>query len=310
MTTRRERSESVVIEGRVIADFGREFLVEFADRRQVVCTRKGKRQDATCGDFVEVRLTGSAQGSIERIGTRRNLLFRSDQWREKTLAANVYQAVILHAPKPPFIYAFLILSLVACEAARIPAIIALNKSDLPEHGESLKSLAPYEKIGYTVLSMSAKFDNMLPLLPHLEHKVTLLVGQSGMGKSRTVNALVLSEVARVGELTASLDSGAHTTTFSRFYRLDKDTAIIDTPGFQSFGLFHLTEDQIGEAMREFRPFLGRCKFNDCAHLNEPGCAVIEATQRGQISSPRLSFYQVLIEQHRDLHEQHPEWSRS
>jgi ribosome biogenesis GTPase / thiamine phosphate phosphatase len=309
MTTRRERTESVVIEGRVVADFGREFLVEFADRRQVVCTRKGKRQDATCGDFVEVRMTGSAQGSIERIGTRRNLLYRSDQWREKTLAANVDQVVILLAPKPPFSEAFLNLSLVACEAARIPALVALNKSDLPEHGEVLKCLAPYEKIGYTVLSMSAKFDTTQPLVPYLEHKVTLLVGQSGMGKSRTVNALVLSDVARVGELTASLDAGTHTTTFSRFYRLDKDTAIIDTPGFQSFGLFHLTEDQIGEAMKEFRPFLGRCKFNDCAHLSEPGCAVIEATQRGEITSQRLSFYQVLIEQHRDLHEQHPEWSR-
>jgi len=124
-----------------------------------------------------------------------------------------------------------------------------------------------------------------------------------------VNALVLNDVARVGELTASRDSGTHTTTFSRFYRLDRDTAIIDTPGFQSFGLFHLTEDQIGEAIREFRPFLGRCKFNDCSHLNEPGCAVIEAAQRGEITAPRLSFYQVLIEQHRDLHEQHPEWSR-
>ena len=89
MTTRREREQQVVLEGRVVADFGREFLVEFADRRQIVCTRKGRKQDATCGDFVEVRLTGSAQGSIERVGTRRNLLFRSDQWSEKTLAANV-----------------------------------------------------------------------------------------------------------------------------------------------------------------------------------------------------------------------------
>ena len=309
MTTRREREQQVVVEGRVVADFGREFLVEVADRRQIVCTRKGKKQDATCGDFVEVRLTGSAQGSIERLGTRRNLLYRSDQWREKTLAANVDQVVILLAPKPPFSEAFLNLSLVACEAARIAVVVALNKSDLPEHAEALKSLAPYEKIGYPIISMSAKFDTTQPLLPHLEHKLTLLVGQSGMGKSRTVNALVLSDVARVGELTASLDSGAHTTTFSRFYRLDKDTAIIDTPGFQSFGLFHLTEDQIGEAMREFRPFLGRCKFNDCAHLGEPGCEVIAAAQRGEITAARLSFYQVLIEQHRELHEEHPEWSR-
>jgi ribosome biogenesis GTPase len=309
MTTRREREQQVVVEGRVIADFGREFLVELADKRQIVCTRKGKKQDATCGDFVEVRLTGSAQGSIERLGTRRNLLYRSDQWREKTLAANVDQVVILLAPKPPFSEAFLNLSLVACEAARLPVIVALNKSDLPEHAEALKSLAVYEKIGYTIISMSAKFDTAQPLLPHLDKKLTLLVGQSGMGKSRTVNALVLSDVARVGDLKASLDSGAHTTTFSRFYRLDKDTAIIDTPGFQSFGLFHLTEDQIGEAMREFRPFLGRCKFNDCAHLGEPGCEVIAAAGRGEITRERLSFYQVLIEQHRELHEQHPEWSR-
>jgi len=308
LPTRREKEQQIVIEGRVVADFGREFLVEFADRRQVVCTRKGKRQDATCGDFVIVRLNGPAQGSIERVGTRRNLLYRSDQWREKTLAANVDQVVILLAPKPAFSEAFLNLSLVACEAARIPVVIALNKSDLPEHAASLKSLKLYGQIGYTVISLSAKTD-VSPLLPHLEKKVTLLVGQSGMGKSRTVNALVLSEVARVGDLTASLDSGAHTTTFSRFYRLDRDTAIIDTPGFQSFGLFHLTEDQIGEAMPEFRPFLGTCKFNDCAHLSEPGCAIIDAAGKRKVSAERLSFYQVLIEQHRDLHEQHPEWSR-
>jgi ribosome biogenesis GTPase / thiamine phosphate phosphatase len=308
MTTRREKEQQVVVEGRVVADFGREFLVEFADRRQVVCSRKGKRQDATCGDFVEVRLVGAGQGSIERVGTRRNLLYRSDQWREKMLASNVDQVVILLAPKPPFSEAFLNLSLVACEAARLPVVIALNKADLPEHAETRKALDPYEKIGYTVICMSAKLD-VAPLLPHLEKKITLLVGQSGMGKSKTVNALVLSEVARVGDLTASRDAGAHTTTFSRFYRLDRDTSIIDTPGFQSFGLFHLTEDQIGEAMREFRPYLGHCKFNDCSHLSEPGCAVIEASQRGEISAPRLSFYQVLIEQHRDLHEQHPEWTR-
>lgn len=292
----------------MVADFGREFLVELADRRQIVCTRKGKRQDAACGDFVEVRLTGHAQGSIERVGTRRNLLYRSDQWREKMLAANVDQVLVLLAPKPPFSEAFLNLSLVACEAARIPVVVALNKNDLPEHAESRKALAPYERIGYVVIGMSAKHD-VAPLLPHLERRVTLLVGQSGMGKSRTVNALLLSDVARVGDLAATRDSGTHTTTFSRLYRLDRDSAIIDTPGFQSFGLFHLTEDQIGEAMREFRPYLGSCKFNDCAHLNEPGCEVVEAARRGEISAERLSFYQVLIEQHRDLHEQHPEWSR-
>ncbi len=308
MTTRREREQQVVAEGRVVADFGREFLVELAGRRQVVCTRKGRKQDAACGDFVEVRLSGAAQGSIERVGTRRNILFRSDQWKEKTLAANVDQAVILLAPRPAFSEAFLNLSLVACEAAGIPAIIALNKSDLPEHADARRSLDAYEKIGYPVISMSAKFDTTA-LLPLLDGRITLLVGQSGMGKSKTVNALVMNEVARVGEISASLGVGTHTTTFSRMFRLDRDAAIIDTPGFQSFGLFHLTERQIGEAMREFRPFLGGCKFNDCVHLSEPGCAVIAAAGRGEVTAQRLSFYQVLIEQHRELHDQHPDWAR-
>ena len=279
MTTRREREQQSVVEGRIVADFGRDFLVEVADRRQIVCTRKGKRQDSACGDYVEVRLTGAAQGSIERIGTRRNLLYRSDQWREKALAANVDQVVILLAPKPPFSEAFLNLSLVACEAARIPVVIALNKSDLPEHAAARRSLDLYARIGYTVISMSAKFD-VSSLTPQLERKFTLLVGQSGMGKSKTVNALVMDEVARVGELSAALGAGVYTTTFSRLYRLDRDTAIIDTPGFQSFGLFHLTEGQIAEAMPEFRPHLGRCKFNDCAHLAEPDCAIVGTASRG------------------------------
>lgn len=308
MTTRREREQQVVAEGRVVADFGREFLVEFADRRQVVCSRKGRKQDATCGDFVEVRLTGAAQGSIERVGTRRNILYRSDQWREKTLAANVDQAIILVAPKPLYSPAFLDLSLVACEAAGIPAVIALNKKDLPEHDDALRGLENYKRIGYPVVSFAAKFDPA-PLRPHLEGKLSLLVGQSGMGKSKTVNALVMSDVAQVGEVSASLGAGTHTTTFSRLYRLDRDTAIIDTPGFQSFGLFHLTERQIAEAMREFRLHLGACKFNDCSHLAEPGCAVIAAMEAGAVRSERLSFYQVLLEQHRELHEKHPGWKR-
>ena len=119
MTTRREREQQVVVEGRVIADFGREFLVELADKRQIACTRKGKQQDATCGDFVEVRLTGSAQGSHRaRRHAQEPPLSAPDQWREKTLAANVDQVVILLAPKPPFSEAFLNLRLVACEAAR------------------------------------------------------------------------------------------------------------------------------------------------------------------------------------------------
>ena len=157
--------------------------------------------------------------------------------------------------------------------------------------------------------MSAKFD-IGPLKPYLEGKVSLFVGQSGMGKSKTVNALVLNEITKVAEYSDALDSGKHTTTFTRMYRLDRDTAIIDSPGLQSFGLFHLSDEDISHAMPEFRPFQGRCKFNNCVHLTEPGCAVTAAAEGGKISKTRMGFYQALIEQQRELREANPTWKRT
>jgi len=305
-----------VIQGVVIGDFGREFLVEMTNTLEyshMTCSRKGRQQDVACGDKVEVVPTSLTQGRIEKVHPRRNVLYRSDAFRDKTLASNLDQAIIIIAPRPTFSESFLNLCLVACEAAGIPPIVMLNKMDLDEFAAARKQIAYLDPLGYTVLPMSAKFD-ITPLKPHLENKVSLLVGQSGMGKSKTVNALVLNEVTKVGDISESLDSGKHTTTFTRLYRLSremgKDTAIIDSPGLQSFGLFHLSDEDIAHAMPEFRPYIGRCKFNDCAHLNEPGCAVIKAAETGKMNTSRLGFYQALIEQQRDLRDAHPEWKRS
>lgn len=305
-----------VIQGTVIGDFGRDFLVELhntGEHSHMTCSRKGRKQDVACGDLVDVVPVGLAQGRIEKIHPRRNVLYRSDAWREKTLAANVDQAIIIIAPKPTFSETFLNLCLVACEAAGIHPIVMLNKMDMAdEHAAARSQISYLDPLGYTILPMSAKFD-IAPLKPHLENKVSLLVGQSGMGKSRTVNALVLNEVTRVGDISETLDSGKHTTTFTRLYRLSRemgrDTAIIDSPGLQSFGLFHLPDDDIAHAMPEFRPYLGHCKFNDCAHLNEPGCAVIAAAEDGRINTIRLGFYQALIEQLHEQHAAHPDWKR-
>jgi ribosome biogenesis GTPase / thiamine phosphate phosphatase len=305
-----------VIQGTVIGDFGREFLVELQNTSEyshMTCSRKGRKQDVACGDLVDVVPTSLTQARIEKIHPRRNVLYRSDAWREKTLAANVDQAIIIIAPKPTFSETFLNLCLVACEAAGIHPIIMLNKMDMAEeHAAARKQISYLDPLGYTILPMSAKFD-IAPLKPHLENKVSLLVGQSGMGKSRTVNSLVLNEVTKVADYSETLDSGKHTTTFTRMYRLSremgKDTAIIDSPGLQSFGLFHLSDDDIAHAMPEFRPYIGRCKFNDCSHTNEPHCAVTAAANAGKISTARLGFYQVLIEQLHDLHAAHPDWKR-
>jgi ribosome biogenesis GTPase len=298
----------------VTGDFGRDYLVELEDRTQLTCTRKGKKQDVTCGDFVEVAVskTDEKTGRIDEVLPRRNVLFRKDAWREKTLAANIDQALIIVAPRPSFSDMFVSLCLIACEAAQIAPIVMLNKKDLPEFDEARARLKIFEDVGYPVLPMSAKFD-IEPLRPHLAGKTTLLVGQSGMGKSRTVNNLVMRDVAKEGEISEALDSGKHTTTYTRLYRLDKDSNIIDSPGLQSFGLMHLPDHDIAYAMPEFRPYIGTCKFNDCVHIDEPGCAVIaaagNANPAGKISAARLSFFQVLIEQQRELRASHPDWKK-
>lgn len=300
------------IKALVTGDFGREYLVALPDRTECVATRKGKKQDVTCGDDVIITLTGPKAARIDEISPRRNVLFRKDAWREKTLAANVDQAIIIVAPRPSFSETFLNLCLTACEAAGIPAFIMLNKKDLPEFDAARESIRYLEAVGYQILPMSAKLD-IEPLRPLLAGKRTLLVGQSGMGKSRTVNNLVMRDVAKEGEISEALDSGKHTTTYTRLYWLDrhgdKDTAIIDSPGMQSFGLFHLEDEDIAYAMPEFRAYFGECKFNDCAHMDEPGCAVVAAGDAGKIDARRLSFYQALVEQQRELRETHPEWKR-
>jgi ribosome biogenesis GTPase / thiamine phosphate phosphatase len=302
---------TATVKGLVTIDLGREFVVELADFTPLACTRKGKKNDVACGDEVEVRRVGDKQGSMEKILPRRNLLYRSDQWKEKSLAANIDQAIIIVAPRPTYSETFLNLTLVACEAAGVPVSIVVNKQDLPEHAGAMAALKPFADIGYTLLPLSAKHD-IAPLIPQLEGKTTLLVGQSGMGKSRMVNAILMDERAREGEISQALDSGKHTTTFTRLYRAPnwgRGTAIIDSPGFQSFGLYHLSERDMGEAMREFRPFLGTCKFSNCAHLEEPGCVVNAATKQGTITQARLAFYQALVLEQRELKEQHPEWRK-
>ena len=140
----------------VTGDFGREYLAELDDRTQLVCVRKGKKQDVACGDEVEVSITSPGHARIDEIHPRRNVLFRTDAWRQKTLAANIDQAIVIVAPRPSFSETFLYMCLVACDAAQIAPLIMLNKKDLPEFEPARKSLAHLEEIGYEVLPMSAK----------------------------------------------------------------------------------------------------------------------------------------------------------
>jgi ribosome biogenesis GTPase len=197
---------------------------------------------------------------------------------------------------PSFYEELLIRCLAAAEHQGIRALIVLNKFDLVEESaRALATLEPYRALGYAVLPLIAKRE-VTPLRAHLHGHTSVLVGQSGMGKSTIINALVPGAAAAVSDISAALDSGRHTTTHARLYRLDAHSALIDSPGLQEFGLGHVPVRELDRTFVEFRPLLGRCRFNDCLHRGEPDCAVAAAAERGQISEQRLKVYRRLLDE--------------
>ena len=281
--------------GTVVASFGRQFTVELEDGVLIACVTRGKRTDIACGDRVAVAMTAPDQGVIESTAPRISLFYRSDIQREKLIAANVTQIVIVLASSPPFHAELLDRCLAAAEEAGIPALLALNKMDLPAAAQALQSLERYRALGYDVLPLAAKID-IAPLRARLAGHTSVLVGQSGMGKSTIINRLLPDAAARVGELSVALGGGRHTTTHARLYHLDAASHIIDSPGLQEFGLVHVAPEDLAHAFIELRQHLGQCKFNDCKHLTEPGCAITAAVERGEIDTQRVASYRKLVMQ--------------
>ena len=281
--------------GTVVASFGRQFTVELEDGVLIACVTRGKRTDIACGDRVAVAMTAADQGVIESTAPRISLFYRSDIQREKLIAANVTQIVIVLASSPPFHAELLDRCLAAAEEAGIPALLALNKMDLPAAAQALQSLERYRALGYDVLPLAAKID-IAPLRARLAGHTSVLVGQSGMGKSTIINRLLPDAAARVGELSVALGGGRHTTTHARLYHLDAASHIIDSPGLQEFGLVHVAPEDLAHAFIELRQHLGQCKFNDCKHLTEPGCAITAAVERGEIDTQRVASYRKLVMQ--------------
>ena len=283
------------LSGLIVAAHGKHFIAELDDQRRVTCVTRGKKTGVACGDHVEIAPTSPDQGVIERIAPRTSLLYRSDLFREKIIAANVDQIVIVVAAVPSFYEELINRCLVAAESVKIRALIVLNKTDLPETAAARETLALYETLGYPLLPLCAR-QAVTPLNAHLLGQTSVLVGQSGMGKSTLINALLPEARAREGEVSTALDSGKHTTTHAMLYHLDTHSHIIDSPGLQEFGLHHLKLEDIAQTFVEFRPHLGQCRFSNCLHLVEPGCAVDEAVKSGTIDSRRLNFYRVLAQE--------------
>jgi ribosome biogenesis GTPase len=285
--------------GLVIAAHGRHYLVAPEDGGAMLqCFPRGKRSEVAVGDRVIYEPTSADQGVIVEIAERRNLLYRSDQYKSKLFAANLDQLLIVLATEPHFSEDLLGRALVAAEANELKPLIVLNKTDVEaELPGARKRLARYQALGYTVVELSIKTQPEAAhaaLKEHLHGHATLLLGQSGMGKSTLVNLVVPNAEVATREISTALNSGRHTTTFTRLYPLPDGGALIDSPGFQEFGLHHLTEGKLERAFPEFRPLLPNCRFYNCHHLQEPGCAILEAVADGRIAPARHALYAQLV----------------
>jgi ribosome biogenesis GTPase / thiamine phosphate phosphatase len=285
------------MQGLVVAAYGKRYEVELTDKSRISCVTRGKKTDLACGDLVNIKFTDKAEGVVESSLPRQSLLYRSNAFKSKILASNVTQIVIVLATQPSFYEDLLNRCLIAAEAAKIKPLIVLNKCDLADATDAKNKLKIYEDLGYEVVHLSAK-QNISALKPYLSHHQSVLVGQSGMGKSTIINALLPDQNVRTQIMSEALDSGKHTTTATHLYHLDgldfdENTSLIDSPGLQEFGLNHLSQQDLELAFIEFKPYLGHCRFNNCKHSHEPDCAVIDAISSGIISTNRHAIYKAI-----------------
>ncbi len=289
--------------GLIVANYGRHFLVETSDRRRVICHSRGKKSQGVVGDKV-LWQASQDEGTIEKIETRRNLFYRQDDIRTKSFAANLDQVLVLIAAEPSFSSHQLSRSLIAAEAQGIAPLIVLNKSDLAEpFAQAWNKLAPYRAMGYPVLPISLRtMDDatLQSLKAQLANKTSLVLGPSGAGKSTLINTLVPGLDILTGELSQALRAGKHTTTSTTWYWIDDShtSALIDSPGFQEFGLRHIDPMRLARYMPDLAAHADHCRFYNCTHLHEPGCAVMAAVQDKadgeHISADRHRIYSELF----------------
>lgn len=279
--------------GTVIAAHRRESLVRTGDASLLRCLARGRALRLACGDRVSFGRSASGEGVIEALAARTNEFARAAQHRRKVIAANLTQVMIMVACEPTWDDELVCRMLVAAEDAGLPAVLVLNKSDLAELRErALARLEPFRGLGYPLVEIAARRDAE-PLRAYLAGQRTLLAGQSGMGKSTLVGALVPQADVRIREISRYLDAGRQTTTTARLYRLDETSELVDSPGVSEFGLAGLSLRSLAKGFREIAQHADACRFRDCRHLVEPGCAVEEAAGRGAINPRRLALYRQI-----------------
>lgn len=288
--------------GRVIAHFGRTLEVHNTDLIAVRCHLRANLDNLVTGDWVTWRAGQDGSGVVVARSERNSVLKRPDaRGQLKPVAANVDQLLIVFAVEPAPHAKLIDRYLVAAESTGIKPVLVLNKKDLlPEDGGDLGILlARYQALGYQVVSSTTASEaGLTALRQQLAGSTSVFVGQSGVGKSSLIDRLLPDETLRIGALSEDSRKGTHTTTTARLYRMQapgtSQGELIDSPGIREFGLTHLDEQAVTHGFIEFRDFLGHCRFRDCRHINEPGCALLEAVEAGKIHPQRFTSYRRIL----------------
>lgn len=292
-------------EGLVRVSYGSHGIVQIAaDGRQVDCQYRRSVGRPCCGDRVTISLHPDGGGAVESILPRRNHFVRADaQQRPSVVAANLDQVLIVIAPRPLPSRDLLERYLLAVHSLEIEPVIVLNKVDLgmPQDdaagAEVLRRLPEYRQLGYPVIQTSCKAEpGTAGLEPALRDRTSILVGQSGVGKSSLVRQLLPDLEIQTGALSRATGKGTHTTTTTILYDLPGGGHLMDSPGVWEYGLWRLEPEEIAHGFIEFRPFLGKCRFNDCRHQSEPGCEIKHMVQQGRIRDWRHQSYLRLLAQ--------------
>lgn len=283
--------------GLVVGAHGRHVVIETPEGRRLIAHPRGKKSQCVVGDKVRWQASGD-EAVIEALEPRRNLLARQDEWRTKSFAANIDLLLVVLSGEPMFSESQLTRALIAAEDAGITSALLQNKIDLPTAALARTRLEPYRAMGVTVVEAALKAAPeaaLATLRPLLAGRTTLVLGPSGMGKSTLINLMVPRADAQVGEISQALNAGRHTTTTTTWYWLDdsKSGALLDSPGFQEFGLMHITPPRLAELMPDLRAHVGQCRFYNCTHRHEPGCGVRAAAERGEIAPNRMRLYEGL-----------------
>lgn len=304
------RAEAAIIEadarpqqGVVVTRHGA--TVAVADHQHDVyhCLLRQNIGHLVCGDQVIWQRTGDASGVVTALLDRRSVLERPDYTgRDKPIAANLTQLVVVVAPEPAPTGYLVDQYLVAAETIGVKAMIAVNKADLLGEDDNgrLGNIRGYASIDYPVVRVTARRAGGLDeLIGHLRRETSILVGQSGVGKSSLVKTLLPDQDIQIGRLSATTGLGRHTTSAATLYFIPSGGALIDSPGVRSFRLPRMDRASLEHGFREFRAYRGRCQFADCAHDREPGCALREAVARGDIPAWRLESFRHMAQQIQD-----------